>query len=105
MTESNIVYIPVSQPLSEMELANAFNVPIDDSLRRAINQTLERLRDEASADHPSMVDNLGKLAYSNGYEQAILKVMHELNKCYSWAGDIMKQDAQKAAPQPKNKGY
>ena len=82
--KEKVVYMPIDEPMSQIDLAGAFNVQKDDPLRRAINQTLNKMREDASTAHPSMIDNLGKLAYSNGYEQAILDVMKELHKCYEW---------------------
>jgi hypothetical protein len=100
-----IRYMDLTTPMTEVELAGAFNVQQDDPLRRAVNQVLKKMRDEASKDLPASVDNHGKAAYAIGYEQAILQVEFELNKCYNWALDRLRQNAGEEEPPPASSGY
>jgi hypothetical protein len=98
--EQKIVYLPADSPMSESEVVGAFSVPEDDPLRRAIDQTLKKMRDEANTNHPAMCDNLGKLAYSNGYEQGILDVMRELDKCYKFSKERLSKSHEDADIHP-----
>jgi hypothetical protein len=102
--EEKIVYLPLDTPMSEGEVVSAFSIPQDDPLRRAIDQTLKKMRDEANSIHPQMCDNHGKLAYSTGYEQGILDVLKELDKCYAFAKERLSK-SHDDAEQPKTLGY
>jgi hypothetical protein len=96
-----IRYIPVDAPMSEIELAAAFNVQEDNPLRRAITQIINEEIDFSAGLTQGKEDR----DYTVGWFNALRFINTRLGEQYAEARNKLVLNAQSEAPPPKSTGY